>query len=242
MNVNRKNLIKNHFKVFIFLISFSLIRSNIKEKTSINYTIHPYISDDNKIWKESTFGNYLEIIFGDKETVEIKIDEILNISFLSYEVIPNYGKVHASIYDENKVFNVSNKNENNILNSKFYIYKKFNNNKNNNYEVENINSYKSYFYTYNIKKETDRKKILQIKCEQGLLNGTNKICVSKVNVYTENDRINMSDPNIKDLPLFKCISKNNRNKYFFANNFNDINLNIEVFSGNITAELMKQIK
>ena len=249
MNANRKNLITYYFKVFIFLISFTSIKSNFKENT-INNTIpnQPYNSFNTNNLKEIIFGNYLEIIFYEKETIEIKIDEILNFSILTYEVIPNYGKINVSIYDENQDFNIIKRNERNIFNSdelnksgsenfKFYISKKVNDNNSNinNYEGKNINIYKSYFYTYNIKEMTVRKKTLRIKCEQGLLNGNKKICVSKVNFYTENDRININDPNIKDLPLFKYISKGNKNKYFFGNNTNNIYL-IELFSGNISIE------
>ena len=51
----------------------------------------------------------------------------------------------------------------------------------------------------------------------------------------------MNDPIIKDLPLFKYISKGNTNKYYFGNNTNNIYL-IEIFSGNISAEFKGSTK
>ena len=93
-----------------------------------------------------------------------------------------------------------------------------------------IENYKSYFYTY--KKENMKDVKLLITCKEGLKMDIKCQCLIKVNIYHDNNFINMNNEKINILPLFKYISTNNTHKYYFKGD-NNIHLNIIIYSGKI---------
>ena len=200
---------KKHFKFYLLLIYFYIIIYNeefgITKTKNINNSVFRdafEIPNDDNMYINLTLGNYSEFIINSGNTLKINASVNKKFSFLSFEVIPNYGKIQVSIIH----------NEKNI----------------------NVISYKSYFYTYKNENESDfNDRLLQIKCEEGLSDSEIKKCVVQVIIYTEDNIINLEGTKIKDLPLFKYISKNNNNSYEFVSGDNELYLNIETFSGNI---------
>ena len=84
MNKKGKKLIKKHFLFFLFLISFSLTKSNNKDIKFIKKIINKEIKvNDIKNEKENLFGKYSKIIFDENQIIELKTDLIYSASFLT---------------------------------------------------------------------------------------------------------------------------------------------------------------
>ena len=169
--------------------------SNENENTTLNI---------NGKQENYTFGNYYELNINHSNKTNIQIETNNTFNFLTYEVVPNYGKINVSIC-KNPFCNSS---ENNDL---------------------IIKGYKSYFYTI---KNNNEKKNLVIKCFEGIKDDIESKCIAKINIYTDNDNIYMNKTNNNDIILYKYISKNNINNYCLdgTNSYLYINL----FSGNIS--------
>ena len=208
-NVIKKNL-KNIFNFFPIILSIFLIKANINENKIIKDTSYENISKDliiKNIDIES-YSNYQEIIIDNGTAKQIIPNITENYTFLTFEIIPNYGKIVPYIC-------INDCNDNNSI-----------------FEISE--NYKSYFYTYNKKESDNNQTILLITCGEGLKIDGNYKCVAKVNIYTDNNIIDMNDEKINALPLFKYISKDHKHKYFFKKKPDSIYLNIALFSGNIS--------
>lgn len=200
---------KSKIKIFFLLmISFYIKKYDNKEIQLSNNDCENnyYINYSNRIEENQKLGNYSEIIIQNLEKVNINLNKIDNkYQFLTYEVIPNYGKINVSICNKSL-----------CEPSDFII----------------IKGYKSYFYTIEKKNDSDTTPNLEVKCIEGVENNDKSKCILRVNIYTDNDYIYMDEDNNNDIVLYKYISKNNENNYFL--NDNDSYLYINLFSGNIS--------
>ena len=203
--------------LFLFIISFCIRKSNnieIKLSNTDNEDDYYYIDILNETEKSQKFGNYLEIvIINNLNKTNIHQNKSYEKNqFLTYEVIPNYGKINVSIC-KNKFCVPSNGDD--II----------------------IKDYKSYFYT--IEKHDDKKNLV-VQCIEGVQDDIESKCIVKVNVYTKKDVIYINETDNNDILLYKYISKNNENKYSLKGNYSlyislfsgNISLNSEIIPVN----------
>ena len=174
---------------YFLIISFSFVKSQ---------------NNEIKIFNQSVYNLELQIPQGTSN--EIILNNIKDkFSYIQYEIVPNYGKINVSIYqDENFIDIIKG------YKSYFYVYTK-----------------------EEFKTAIKNKEKILIKCEEGLKSDETFICVMKLNIYTDKNTIIMNDKNLTNIPLFKYISKNNIHNYSFKSN-NDIYLSIDLFSGKIS--------
>ena len=138
-----------NFSFFLFLvISFPLTNSyeNSKDLDLVNDNNNYFYMNDEldvKATKESKNVNYFEykeyIINEGENHTEILNETQENFTFITYEVIPNYGKINVYICDSSE-----------------------------NKDIYEIKGYKSYFYTYRNEKldNNNNSKQLCIKCDK----------------------------------------------------------------------------
>ena len=175
--------------LYFLIILFSFVKSQ---------------NNEIKIFNQSVYNLELQIPQGTSN--EIILNNIKDkFSYIQYEIVPNYGKINVSIYQDENFIDI-------------------------------IKGYKSYFYVYTkeeFKAAIKNKEKILIKCEEGLKSDETFICVMKLNIYTNKNKIIMNDKNLTNIPLFKYISKYNFHNYSFKSN-NDIYLSVDLFAGKIS--------
>ena len=211
-----------NFSFFLFLvISFPLINSyeNSKDLDLVNDNNNYFYMNDEldvKATKESKNVNYVEykeyiINEGENHTEILNETQQENFTFITYEVIPNYGKINVYICDSSE-----------------------------NKDIYEIKGYKSYFYTYRNEKldNNNNSKQLCIKCEKGLKGDKSNICVVKIANYTENHTTN---ENINFPLYKYISKNNINNYIFKPSNPKLFYVNIIVFSGDISLKYNENI-
>ena len=206
-NSLKKILILNIQNYIFISFLFSLIKSELELYRDNNNTIYiNYNKENNNTDKER--GVYSKEIIEEGNKLQLKLNEI-NLTYLYYDIIPEYGELDVSICENYNNSLTSINNGNNII--KFY---------------------KSYFITQGLNNTKDE--IILIECKKGLKGENYSMCVTTINIYTDKTIFYIYNDidKITNIPLYKFIKKNNENIYCFQGR-NDTYLNIEIFSGNI---------
>ena len=190
---------------------------------------------ENKYDEQGNNQNYPQL-FNFPKTKEIKEGEIISIipmkpdedfNFINYEIINSNleQQIKASIYhcDNYPLCHIDNnaieKSEKNI-NYKWYNYYSFNKT-----EWGNINPI------------SKNQNILLIKCEKGINFDGKTSCSIRKNVLTDKNELDMINYSENNVPLYKYIRKDEKNKFFYKGTEQEIYLNIETISGDIDIEI-----
>ena len=233
------NMILGHFydfnnKIIYPSLDFNFSYYNLSASDKeLSYSIHflnttKYDKQGNNKYSPLLVGTYYIKLLEEGTSIGlIPMKPQDDFNFLTYEIFQYEGNISAYVYKcEN--YPLCHIDENTLEKS------------------EIIKDYQSYYYTYykdewekEINPISKKQNMLIIKCKKGLnINNRIDICISIINMKTNINEIDYTDFIKEGSQYRRFIKKDNEDLYFFEGNKDeDVYLNIQIFTGNISIDI-----